>query len=68
MRRLSILALLALAGCQTSGGPLGYGRPSRPGGLSIEEQKSIARERYSIVEDDKLSVKCYVDRPSFVGR
>ena len=68
MRGLIVISLLALAGCQSSGGSLGYGRPGQAGGLSIEEQKVIGRERYSLIEDDKLAPKAFVDRPSFVGK
>lgn len=68
MRGLIAISLLVLAGCQTSGGSLGYGRPGRAGSLSIEEQKVLGRERYSLIEDDKLTPRAYVDRPSFVGK
>jgi hypothetical protein len=68
MRTWGLVSLLLLAGCQSSGGSLGYGKPSRAGGLSIDEQKVVARERYPLIEDDKLSVRTYVDRPSPVGR
>jgi hypothetical protein len=68
MRTGWLISLLILAGCQSSGGSLGYGKPSRAGGLSIDEQKVYARERYPLIEDDKLSVRTYVDRPSPVGR
>jgi hypothetical protein len=68
MRRLTQLMLVMAACCQSGCGSLGYGQPSRAGGLSIDEQKVLGRERYSLIEDDKLSVKSYVDRPSFTGR
>jgi len=68
MRGLIVIVLLGLAGCQNSGGSLGYGRPAPGGGLSIAEQKVIGRERYSLIEDDKLTPRAYVDRPSFVGK
>ena len=68
MRIWALLSLLVVAGCQSAGGPLGYGKSSRAGGLSIDEQKVQARERYPLIEDDKLSVRTYVDRPSPVGR
>jgi hypothetical protein len=68
MRTWSLVSLLLLAGCQSSGGSLGYGKPSRAGGLSIDEQKVVSRERYPLIEDDKLSVRTYVDRPSPLGR
>ena len=63
MRTWGLLSLLLVAGCQTSSGPLGYGQPGRAGNLSIAEQKAIGRERYPLIEDDKLTVKTYVDRP-----
>jgi hypothetical protein len=63
--RLCLLALLALTGCQNTQGPLGYRKPSRVDDplLSIEEQKSRGRLRYSYIEDDKLTPRTYVDRP-----
>src|SRR4051812_42422248 len=66
MRRLCLTGLfLALAGCQNSGGSLGYRQPNRVDDplLSLEEQKSRGRLRYSYVEDDRLAPKTYVDRP-----
>jgi hypothetical protein len=66
MRRVHLLGLLlALAGCQSSGGSLGYRQPSRVDDplLSLEEQKSRGRLRHSYVEDDRLAPKTYVDRP-----
>ena len=68
MRNWVLASLLFMAGCQSAGGSLGYGKPSRAGGLSIDEQKVASRERYPLIEDDKLSVRTYVDRPSPVGR
>ncbi|MFO0810057.1 MAG: hypothetical protein U0746_15660 [Gemmataceae bacterium] len=64
------LALVALAGCQSSEGPLGLRKPSRAPDpmLSIEQQKAIGREKLSLVEDDRLLPKAYVDRPGTTGR
>src|SRR5581483_10650783 len=65
-RRLCLWGLLvALAGCQSTTGPLGYRKPSRVDDpmLSIDEQKSRGRLAYSYVEDDRLAPKAYVDRP-----
>jgi len=66
MRRLVPLGLLfALAGCRSDSGSLGYRKPSRADDpmLSIQEQQSRGRERYSYIEDDRLSPKTGVDRP-----
>jgi hypothetical protein len=70
VRRLCLLSLLGLAGCQNVNGPLGYRRPERVDDprLPISEQQARGRERYSYIEDDRLSPKTYVDRPSTVGR
>jgi hypothetical protein len=35
--------------------------------LSIDEQKARGRLRYSYIEDDKLTPRTYVDRPSPEG-
>ncbi len=70
LRRLVVLGLLALAGCQSTRGPLGYERSGRADDpmLSIQEQKARGRERYAYVEDDRLAPRTYVDRPDPVGR
>lgn len=63
-RRILLLGLLlALAGCQNVSGPLGYRSVNRANGLSIEEQQSRSRLRYSYINDDRLTPKAYVDRP-----
>ena len=69
-RRVSLVALMALSGCQSVSGPLAYRRPERVDDprLSIDEQKARGRERYSYIEDDRLTPKTYVDRPSTMGR
>jgi hypothetical protein len=36
--------------------------------LSIEEQKARGRNRYSYIEDDRLTPRTFVDRPDPVGR
>jgi hypothetical protein len=66
MRRLSLIGLfLALAGCQSNSSSLGYRQPSRVDDpmLSISEQESRGRLRYSLIEDSRLAPKAYVDRP-----
>jgi hypothetical protein len=63
MRTWGLLSLLLVAGCQTSSGSLGYDKPGRGSDISIAEQKARGRERYPLIEDDKLTVKTYVDRP-----
>ncbi|HEY1377283.1 MAG TPA: hypothetical protein VGF55_10840 [Gemmataceae bacterium] len=57
--------LLSLAGCQNTAGPLGYRKPSRVDDpmLTIPEQESRGRLRYSYIEDDRLSPRAGVDRP-----
>lgn len=64
--RLCLLGLLfALAGCQSNPSSLGYRKPNRVDDpmLSIGEQQSRGRERYSYIEDDRLAPKTGVDRP-----
>jgi hypothetical protein len=66
MRRLCLFGLfLTLTGCQSNSSSLGYRQPSRANDpmLSISEQESRGRLRYSLIEDDRLSPKAYVDRP-----
>jgi hypothetical protein len=66
MRRLCFLGLvLALTGCQNNSGSLGYRKSGRVDDpmLSIAEQESRGRLRYSYIEDDRLSPKTGVDRP-----
>lgn len=69
-RRIMLLALVALAGCQTTDSSLGSRQPSRARDpmLSLEQQRAIGREKLSIVEDDLLRPKAYIDRPSTTGR
>jgi hypothetical protein len=69
-RRLGLLALLALAGCQSTTGQLAYRRPERVDDprLPISEQQARGRERYSYIEDDRLAPRTFVDRPSVGGR
>ena len=57
--------LFALAGCRSEGDSLGYRKPNRADDpmLSIGEQQSRGRERYSYIEDDRLAPKLGVDRP-----
>ena len=66
MRRLCLFTLLFVAaGCRNDSGSLGYRQPGRADDpmLSIDEQKARGRERYSYIEDDRLSPKTGVDRP-----
>jgi hypothetical protein len=66
MRRLLFFGLFViLTGCQSTGAPLGYRKPSRVDDpmLSIGEQQARGRERYSYVEDDRLAPRTGVDRP-----
>ncbi len=69
-RRIMLVALVALAGCQSTGSSLGSRQPSRARDpmLSLEHQRAIGREKLSIVEDDRLLPKAYVDRPGTTGR
>jgi len=53
MRRMMLLGLLLLTGCQNTIGPLvnrQRGRPDDPY-YSIEEQKRFGRDRYSLPDD-----------------
>jgi hypothetical protein len=64
MRLLLLLAVLALGGCRNDGGSVGNRQPGRTDPmLSIDEQRALGRERYSYIEDDRLSPKAGVDRP-----
>lgn len=70
-RRLLVLCVIALAGCDRFSGPLEtrqMGRADAPG-YDIEEQKKRGRERLAIPEDDfRIGPKGYIDRPSPTGR
>jgi hypothetical protein len=70
MHRYFLLGLLLFTGCRSTSGPLGYQQSSRVDDprLSIAEQQSRGRLRYSYIEDDRLAPKAYVDRPDPVGR
>lgn len=64
--RLVLLGLaLAVAGCRNDGSSVGQRQPGRTTDpmLSIDEQRALGRERYSYIEDDRLSPKAGVDRP-----
>jgi len=53
MRRMMLLSLLLLAGCQNTIGPLvnkQRGRPDDPY-YSVEDQKRFGRDRYSLPDD-----------------
>ncbi len=70
-RRLLVLSLIALAGCNRYSGPLEtrqMGRADAPG-YTIPQQQQRGRERLSISEDDfRIGPKGYIDRPSPTGR
>ena len=70
-RRLLLLAVIALAGCNRFTGPLEtrqLGRADAPG-YTLDEQQKRGRERLSISEDDfRIGPKGYIDRPSPTGR
>ena len=64
--RLVLLGLvLALTGCRSDSGSVGNRQPGRTNDplLSLDEQRVMGRERYSYIEDDRLSPKAGVDRP-----
>jgi hypothetical protein len=70
-RRLLVLAVIALAGCNRFSGPLETRRMDRPDlpGFTIEEQQKRGRERLAVTEDDyRIGPKGYIDRPSPIGR
>jgi predicted small lipoprotein YifL len=72
MRKILLLVpLLALAGCTRYEGPLEVRKKNRADapGYTIEEQQQRARERYSIVEDDRaVGPKVGIDRVGPIGR
>lgn len=53
MRKLLLLGLLLLAGCQNTVGPFGYRPPQRVDdpSLPIAEQQRRARDRYAIPDE-----------------
>jgi len=53
MRRMMLLGLLLLAGCQNTIGPLANAQRGRPDDpyYSIAEQKRFGRDRYSTPDD-----------------
>ena len=70
-RRMLVLVVIALAGCNRFSGPLEtrqMGRADAPG-YTIEEQQKRGRERLAVTEDDyRIGPKGYIDRPSPTGR
>lgn len=70
-RRLFVLGLIALTGCNRFSGPVEtrqMGRADAPG-YTIDEQKKRGRERLAVSEDDyRIGPKGYIDRPSPTGR
>lgn len=75
-RRLMLLSVLALVGCNRFSGPLETRQLGRPDGYapdgtrySLDEQKKRGRERLAVSEDDyRIGPKGYIDRPSPIGR
>jgi hypothetical protein len=70
-RRMLILGVLVLAGCNRFSGPVETRQLPRADapGYDIEEQKKRGRERNSISEDDfRIGPKGYIDRVSPTGR
>ena len=72
MRKILLLVpLLALAGCTRYEGPMEVRKKNRPDapGYTIDEQKQRARERWSVVEDDRAAGPSgYIDRVGPIGR
>jgi len=72
MRKLLLLIpLLTLAGCTRYEGPMEVRKKNRADapGYTIEEQQQRARERYSVVEDDRrIGPNGGIDRVSPIGR
>lgn len=70
-RRLFVLGLIVLTGCNRFSGPLETRQLPRADspGYTIDEQKKRGRERMAISEDDyRIGPKGYIDRPSPTGR
>jgi hypothetical protein len=55
MRKLAILGLLVLAGCQNTVGPFGYRPPMRADdpSLPVAEQERRVRDRYAIPDETR---------------
>ncbi|HUR54461.1 MAG TPA: hypothetical protein VMZ71_10040 [Gemmataceae bacterium] len=72
MRKMLLLVpLLALAGCTRYEGPMDVRKKSRPDapGYTIEEQQQRARERWTVVEDDRrIGPNGGIDRVGPIGR
>lgn len=77
MRRmlLVVVPMLVLAGCARYEGPREVYQKNRSGdradlpGYTIEEQKKRARERLTVIEDERsIGPPGYVDRVSPTGR
>ena len=70
-RRMLVLGMIALVGCNRFSGPLEtrqMGRADAPG-YTIDEQKKRGRERLAVSEDDyRIGPKGFIDRPSPTGR
>lgn len=75
-RRLLLLLVIALAGCNRFSGPLETRRMRRPDApapdgrrYTIEEQQIRERERMAVTEDDfRIGPKGFIDRPGPLGR
>ena len=70
MRRLLLVGILLVCGCQNIAGPFQHREPARVDDplLSISEQKRLGRDRLAIPEDTSISPPAYVDRPGPTGR
>lgn len=70
MRRVVVIGMLLITGCQSIKGPFAprpMDRVDDPR-LSIPEQQVRGRDRLALPEDDRTAPRLYVDRPDPVGR
>ena len=70
-RRMLVLGVIVLAGCNRFTGPVETRQMPRAdaAGYSIYEQQQRGRERNSVSEDDfRIGPKGYIDRVSPTGR
>ena len=71
MRRVILLGVLLLAGCQSTVGPFAPRGPERVDDplLSIPEQQQRGRDRLALPEDDRgVAPRTFMDRPGPNGR
>jgi hypothetical protein len=71
MRKLLLLGVLFLAGCQNVLGPFAHRQPQRVDDprLPIEEQQRRARDRLALPEDNPdLTPRTYTELPGPHGR